>query len=951
MKFEMKKRILALALAGTTAFSVFGAAMSANAGSTHVIYGNDAYTTYKLAEVITDGEWEEIPGAHEVIGKTTWAKKNPAAISDEKYDELDTLKEVLENADYDAAMKALGYTPIDFIYVTSTEDGVGVSGINSVGAVEVNTYFAEYKYYMDKAGHVYYAEKNPSAQDVDYMNGVTKNAGDQLTSAYNEAVNYIEDNSQYQELYAAEAGLDKEVWVGSMINYGNGTVSDAELSRDGETIDPDTVYAYDYFDKYAGVADFVEAFNEANWVRDNADSRIFYNTPGHGAELDQIIYEVSEDDYTLSTGFIDDYFYTYNSARANTLDEYVEFLGELGLIDYTTTNKIKATTMTEKDFLAAFDYLYGGKDVYNFKGLVRDIFETIDDIVYGYNRENWDVDYASSNLVYLMQQYDKYTDGSYIGDHVETVKASRWAELLIASLEAVDTSDFTTAVAYNSWKRQADKAIAAYENAANTAAQATAIQALYDAVTASYGRSAGADKTELVDSMNALYFNNKVIPEIYLDAVVGTTGNSIVNIADLVLYGYDQANAVIDASVVVTGTEVKAVYPIYPVADYVIRNNSADTYIGNDGKIGAASVTDEYEWFWNVYQLAATVNGMTKTGTYQGIIDTVNDALVEAVADLAPSVTPAGSTALRLEEAVEDYAGKIDTDYIAKYYDAYTKANEIAAEAEGNMATKYAIEMVITSGVTLAYQSSQSTITKGEIADLKSAIKDANAAIKALKDNKEKYNASQLLALNAAVANAEKLVAVYEGTSTSTVNMKNSTGKTGDKDQILKSDVENAIKAINNAIEFKEFFEGWSKTAEGKWQYGKDGAYFQNGWLKDGSTWYYFKNGVALSSEWLQEDGNWYYLNSNCGAAIGWCKVDGNWYYFGGNNAMKTGWQKVDGNWYYLSPESGRMLTGWVEVGGKWYYMSKESNALGQMLCNTTVEGYALGADGAMIEK
>ena len=33
MKFEMKKRILALALAGTTAFSVFGAAMSANAAT------------------------------------------------------------------------------------------------------------------------------------------------------------------------------------------------------------------------------------------------------------------------------------------------------------------------------------------------------------------------------------------------------------------------------------------------------------------------------------------------------------------------------------------------------------------------------------------------------------------------------------------------------------------------------------------------------------------------------------------------------------------------------------------------------------------------------------------------------------------------------------------------------------------------------------------------------
>ena len=48
----MKKRILALALAGTTAFSVFGAAMSANAAwiwsdekydSTHEQYNIDRY--------------------------------------------------------------------------------------------------------------------------------------------------------------------------------------------------------------------------------------------------------------------------------------------------------------------------------------------------------------------------------------------------------------------------------------------------------------------------------------------------------------------------------------------------------------------------------------------------------------------------------------------------------------------------------------------------------------------------------------------------------------------------------------------------------------------------------------------------------------------------------------------------------------------------------------------
>ena len=57
----MKKRILALALAGTTAFSVFGAAMSANAAnwwdgdSTHVVANDDAY--YKHYDPAGDITW------------------------------------------------------------------------------------------------------------------------------------------------------------------------------------------------------------------------------------------------------------------------------------------------------------------------------------------------------------------------------------------------------------------------------------------------------------------------------------------------------------------------------------------------------------------------------------------------------------------------------------------------------------------------------------------------------------------------------------------------------------------------------------------------------------------------------------------------------------------------------------------------------------------------------
>ena len=79
----MKKRILALALAGTTAFSVFGAAMSANAaGSSHVVFNNDKYVSYNAAVVttkhnegyvnakgnfVTKEEYEKLPGVVHVI--------------------------------------------------------------------------------------------------------------------------------------------------------------------------------------------------------------------------------------------------------------------------------------------------------------------------------------------------------------------------------------------------------------------------------------------------------------------------------------------------------------------------------------------------------------------------------------------------------------------------------------------------------------------------------------------------------------------------------------------------------------------------------------------------------------------------------------------------------------------------------------------------------------------
>ena len=59
---------------------------------------------------------------------------------------------------------------------------------------------------------------------------------------------------------------------------------------------------------------------------------------------------------------------------------------------------------------------------------------------------------------------------------------------------------------------------------------------------------------------------------------------------------------------------------------------------------------------------------------------------------------------------------------------------------------------------------------------------------------------------------------------------------------------------------------------------------------------------------------------------------------------MATGWIKESNDWYYLK-ENGAMATGWVYVKDKWYYL----NSNGSMVYNTTINGYRVGADGAMI--
>ena len=115
---------------------------------------------------------------------------------------------------------------------------------------------------------------------------------------------------------------------------------------------------------------------------------------------------------------------------------------------------------------------------------------------------------------------------------------------------------------------------------------------------------------------------------------------------------------------------------------------------------------------------------------------------------------------------------------------------------------------------------------------------------------------------------------------------------------------------------------GWEKNTDGTWAFYKDGAK-ATGWLNDKGTWYYLDAAGTMKTGWVQA-GSWYYLNAS--------------------GAMQTGWVNDNGTWYYCNG-SGAMQTGWLLDGSTWYYL----NANGSMAANTTVDGYVLGANGAML--
>lgn len=115
---------------------------------------------------------------------------------------------------------------------------------------------------------------------------------------------------------------------------------------------------------------------------------------------------------------------------------------------------------------------------------------------------------------------------------------------------------------------------------------------------------------------------------------------------------------------------------------------------------------------------------------------------------------------------------------------------------------------------------------------------------------------------------------------------------------------------------------GWQQISGACYLFSKTGI-MQKDWQQVDGIWYWLDPASGIrQTGWLWNNGSWYWLDQNTGAMqTGWVKVGGSWYYLYGSGAMATGWVYDAGSWYYLSG-SGAMATGWVKVGGTWYYLS-----------------------------
>ena len=970
MKFEMKKRILALALAGTTAFSVFGAAMSANAanvwwtGSTHVVANDDAY--YRHYTPAGDITWSinAIGTDYALIGGDDYYFAGTQA----QYNALANASGTITGATSGKIVKDYS------IYTVPGETNY----TQNVGIKENKTSDSNYTYF---ASYTAFADSIKTTRYVSAENGVVDNATGRdyiIAKERNGSNYYIFDKevwddliwaqgtgTAYEQVYVNETAkwnienvgnfylsntasvpTKAEVVTNDVASYGARIYTEAEAiamyQRNtgktwymiAKTVNPasenDVVTnllrvqrgstAGDYiYTGGAGVSNKLVIEGGSNFVELNDVDPTFEDVMAEPVELNTVYlydyYEdlprnVSLDDFadawadgkvaellytasnkTVTTDTIEpDTSYLGRDLRMDVNYAWIDFLDNLGISDASNDgltlwaenmyqnyvyNYFDATVTTDVEPVYNSNGVIIGWDVRILNNQQVDLYnfgELIEDILY-YAPSDKAATAQTSELVYLMQQYNKYVNEGFVD--VKPVETDEWGDLLVSLALAPTEDDFRTTNAYDRYMRVAEDRVEDYQEADTAYAVTLAEQRLYDFITnyqTAYTATGDVDTAALGQAIDSTYFNYDWRKAFNKDNAAGVYAGYADTDGDL-----DGVNPVdTDLGVrAVNGSWPADTYALYPARDY--SGSKTGSYPGVTNGVDAAfGVNDSYYWFYNVYTLAYDI---FTENEYQGVIDLMASTLNEAVANLVPTTTARASDVLGAEESNDKLADLVETDYTEamwanrnKIYNYVTE--RVSNDETGRVGANNAEAIADLMATHLGLQRNQTVVTRSEIADVTTAKTNAETALKALQDDEDNYNAAQANALEKAIDDCQYIIDLYNGdyarvARSQSVNA-DFNAAVGDKDQILKSDITNAVQAVDDAINFKNVIMGWTDTDEG-WKYGVNDAdgphYLNDGWhqVDGGKTWFYFnEDGTAKQSDWWQDPatGTWYYFNS-----------------------------------------------------------------------------------------
>ena len=148
---------------------------------------------------------------------------------------------------------------------------------------------------------------------------------------------------------------------------------------------------------------------------------------------------------------------------------------------------------------------------------------------------------------------------------------------------------------------------------------------------------------------------------------------------------------------------------------------------------------------------------------------------------------------------------------------------------------------------------------------------------------------------------------------------------------------------------------GWVKS-NSRWMYYVNGRALKDTAKKIGTYYYGFDKNGYLCTGFFTLHGRTYYGSTRvgikkCGAILrGYYHIGDGYYYFNPAKygALATGFVKFGGKLYFFSSKDGkqRRTKGWFYHGSAMYYVKSD----GTIATNTTIDGYKIGANGAVTD-